>query len=131
MDDIFLEISKALTGFTDLSIKAANIYLKQLINNDRDGITQLLNHYREKSRVQADQPVKIIEAIYADSIFLKKVCQEIIAIWYNASIINNGVTTWQAPPEYYFDALIWKAIEAHPPAVSGGYFGYWRYAPEN
>lgn len=36
-----------------------------------------------------------------------------------------------ASPEDYFESVIWRVIQAHPPALSGGYFGHWYYAPED
>jgi hypothetical protein len=33
--------------------------------------------------------------------------------------------------EQYARGLVWKAIRAHPMALTGGYFGYWHYAPED
>jgi hypothetical protein len=34
-------------------------------------------------------------------------------------------------PEEYFSGLAWQIIGAHPPGLSGGYFGHWRYRPDN
>jgi hypothetical protein len=34
-------------------------------------------------------------------------------------------------PSDYFESLIWRVIQAHPPALSGGYFGHWFYPPED
>ena len=34
-------------------------------------------------------------------------------------------------PEDYIDSLIWRAALAHPRGLSGGYFGHWRYPPED
>ena len=34
-------------------------------------------------------------------------------------------------PEHYFAGLFWRVIEAHPPGLSGGYFGHWTYPPDN
>jgi len=31
----------------------------------------------------------------------------------------------------HFQALMWRVIQAHPPALSGGYFGHWHYPPED
>jgi len=31
----------------------------------------------------------------------------------------------------YFESVIWRAIHAHPPALTGGYFGHWKYPPED
>jgi hypothetical protein len=33
--------------------------------------------------------------------------------------------------EEYFSGLAWLIIGAHVPGLSGGYFGHWRYRPEN
>lgn len=34
-------------------------------------------------------------------------------------------------PEHHFEALIWRVVQAHPPALSGGYYGHWHYPPED
>ena len=34
-------------------------------------------------------------------------------------------------PEDHFESLMWRAVQAHPPALSGGYFGHWHYPPED
>jgi hypothetical protein len=34
-------------------------------------------------------------------------------------------------PATYFGALLWPVIGAHPPGLSGGYFGHWRYLPDD
>ena len=31
----------------------------------------------------------------------------------------------------YFEAVLWPVIQAHPRALSGGYFGHWHYPPED
>lgn len=32
--------------------------------------------------------------------------------------------------EDYFEGLVWRVIQAHPPGLTGGYFGHWYYPPE-
>jgi hypothetical protein len=34
-------------------------------------------------------------------------------------------------PTDYFEAVLWRVIQAHPPALSGAYFGHWHYPPED
>ena len=34
-------------------------------------------------------------------------------------------------PSDHFEAVLWRVIQAHPPGLSGGYFGHWRYPPED
>lgn len=33
--------------------------------------------------------------------------------------------------EDYFESLVWSVVKAHPLALSGGYYGYWHYPPED
>lgn len=33
-------------------------------------------------------------------------------------------------PANHFESLMWRAAMAHPPALSGGYFGHWSYPPD-
>jgi hypothetical protein len=56
--------------------------------------------------------------------------RKIILLWY-AGLIDTG----QGPPalgsqDDYFEALMWSAVGAHPPGLSDGYFGHWRYPPD-
>jgi hypothetical protein len=30
----------------------------------------------------------------------------------------------------YFESVLWPVVQAHPRALSGGYFGHWHYPPE-
>ena len=39
--------------------------------------------------------------------------------------------TMIASPEDYFESVVWKVIQAHPPGLSGGYYGHWHYPPED
>lgn len=131
MDELFLKLSQILTGFDNLNPEAGRLYRQKLSESNADGLRGLLSSFETLTKDrQKDIEELVKEKIWTD-IVLKSVCQSIILIWYNASISSNNVVTWQAPPEFYYDALLWSAVEAHPPALSGGYFGYWRYAPEN
>jgi hypothetical protein len=31
----------------------------------------------------------------------------------------------------YFESVMWRAIQAHPRGLSGGYYGHWHYPPED
>ena len=42
---------------------------------------------------------------------------------------ESGPTVLTA--EDHFEALMWRVLQAHPPALSGGYFGHWHYPPED
>ncbi|MFI5161380.1 MAG: sugar dehydrogenase complex small subunit [Sphingobacteriales bacterium] len=131
MDNSFLKLSKILTGFNNLDAKIAEVYYQELHSLNGSSLDLLLAAFDAKVRDQPGDPEALVRTnLWSDPTY-KSVCQSIILAWYNASIAVGGNTVWVAPPELYFDALLWKAVEAHPPAISGGYFGYWRYAPEN
>ena len=131
MDELFLKLSEVLTGFNNLSPEAAKLYHQKLSESNAAGLESLLTAFKALLRdPKNDIEERVRQKIWADAT-LKSVCQSIILIWYNASINPGSGITWQAPPQFYYDALLWRAVEAHPPALSGGYFGYWRYAPEN
>lgn len=131
MQTAFLELSRLLTGFSDLSPAAAETYYTQLLQSDPAQLPQLLGLFSEKLSQGPEAAAAAVAEWYQPGGMFQPVCQHIILIWYNSAVSWPGGQPWQAPPELYFDALLWKAVEAHPPALSGGYFGYWRYAPEN
>jgi hypothetical protein len=33
--------------------------------------------------------------------------------------------------EDYFESQVWRVVQAHPRALSGGYYGHWHYPPED
>ncbi len=68
----------------------------------------------------------------------KNCCKGLIFLWYTAELIDFPKLDAKTPegsgaqsPESYYAGLIWKVISAHPPGLSGGYYGYWKYEPEN
>jgi hypothetical protein len=132
MKDSFLEVSKILTGYTDLKQKPAEVYYAALLKNLKKDFTQLLTDFENKVRNKKGVPDELVKIHLWQDAKNKKICQIIIRAWYNAALstASDGFD-FMAPSEIYYEALVWKAIEAHPPGLSGGYFGYWRYAPEN
>lgn len=131
MSNSFLELSQILTGFNNLDAKIAEVYYKELHSLNGASLDLLLAAFDSQVKNQPGDPEALIRTnLWSDPTY-KSVCQSIILAWYNASITANGSTIWVGPPELYYESLLWKAVEAHPPAISGGYFGYWRYAPEN
>ncbi len=131
MNGSFLELSQILTGFNNLDAKIAEVYYKELHTLNGSALDLLLAAFDSKVKNQPGDAEALVRTnLWSDPTF-KSVCQSIILAWYNSFIVVGGNTVWVAPPELYYEALLWKAVEAHPPAISGGYFGYWRYAPEN
>jgi hypothetical protein len=67
---------------------------------------------------------------------LGPLAQQIIVLWYTSALHTKdekGNDLWDFPedPNQYFGGLVWSVIHAHPLGLSGGYFGHWKYPPEN
>ena len=72
---------------------------------------------------------------------LSEVAKEITMLWYMSGFRIPGCQGDDGEPEFkelapetpeqYFRALFWPTVRAHPLGLSGGYFGYWKYPPEN
>ncbi len=125
----FIELSKILTGYDKLNSKIAELYYAKLTEVFGAKLSTLLDEYNAAVRSGIGNPEDLVRNQIWSNPEMRSICQDIIKLWYTASL--NITTVWIAPPGAYFEALLWKAIEAHPPGLSGGYFGYWRYAPEN
>jgi len=132
MIESFLELSKILTGFTDLKQKPAEVYYEALSKNLNKDFALLLSEYEKTVRNKKGAPDELVKIHLWQNEKNKKLCQTIIRAWYNANLskADDGFD-FLAPADVYYEALMWKSAEAHPLGLSGGYFGYWRYAPEN
>jgi len=60
---------------------------------------------------------------------LRELVKVILVLWYTGDLL--GSTTSLPSEDEYFGGLLWTVARAHPPALSGGYFGHWTYPPDN
>jgi hypothetical protein len=135
--DDFLAISRILTGVENLDADLGRQYLDRLNSSPFNPLlSQILKRFQElKGAPDAVGQVK--KQIVADDSLRPTVCQ-IILLWYTSTVQDNlGMQPPAAPvmrfgtQEEYFSGLAWTIIGAHPPGLSGGYFGHWRYRPDN
>lgn len=126
--EIFLALSKVLTGFDDLADKVlAQIYINRLNNES----AAAKNGQLDKLLTQFSSNPNLLDNnghLTSDYQSYLTLIQDITVLWYNASI--NGV---QGTPDnnQYVQGLVWRAIQAHPMgyADSNEQF-YWQYQPE-
>lgn len=77
-----------------------------------------------------------VEAVLADGRFAGK-ARSILYCLYTAVLPDeHGSDLAQQQPELqnpddFFESVLWRVIQAHPPGLSGGYFGHWHYPPED
>lgn len=53
----------------------------------------------------------------------------VIVLWYTGDLLGKQLAP--ATEDEYFGGILWKIARAHPPGLSGGYFGHWTYPPDN
>jgi hypothetical protein len=138
MVDEFMALSRVLTGVENLDVKLGREYLDRLNGGPlQPQLRAVLDKFHGlKKGDTLFQQVK--DKIVAAEDLRGVVCQ-IILLWYTSLVQDN--LDLKNPPtspsfsygtqEEYFGALVWRIIGAHPPGLSGGYFGHWRYPPEN
>jgi hypothetical protein len=138
MLDDFMVLSRVLTGVEDLDVSLGRQYLDRLVSSPLQlQLSAILERFREFKKDE-----KLVEQVKAKIVEVDSlrptVCQ-IILLWYTSTVQDNLGIGPPAPslsfrygtPEEHFSGLVWKIIGAHPPGLSGGYFGRWRYRPDN
>lgn len=153
MLDDFLELSSVLTNEQGLDRGLAEKYLERLLKAPvegeamRDRLEALLNVFRE-IRAGGGDIVEGVRARIINNAALSPLARQIIFLWYTSAFLvrskkpdsianletgrpDSSTTLQFGSPEQYFRGMMWSVIRAHPPALSGGYFGYWKYPPEN
>jgi hypothetical protein len=133
MLDDFMALSRILTGAQALDAGVGAQYLERLNSSPfQPALATILHRFRNipPGPRTADQVKK---RIVSDDELRPTVCQ-IILLWYTSAMRDSesaSLALRYGTQEAYFSGLVWTIIGAHPPGLSGGYFGHWRYAPEN
>jgi len=127
---LFCGLSLVLTGEAVVAASTAERHLKTLRDTLGAGqIDAILRRFGELK----DQGGEITQAVRDGLVRdpnLGPLVRKITLLWYTG-LIDTG----QGPPalgsqDDYFEALMWSAVGAHPPGLSDGYFGHWRYPPD-
>ena len=153
MLDDFIALSSVLIAEPNPDRLLAQKYLDRLLAAPVEGepmdkrVGALLDTFREIRAGGGDLEEGVRQRIVNDATHAP-IARQVIFLWYTSAFLVRSVkpdaavnletgrpdtsTTLQfGSPEQYFRGMMWSVIRAHPPALSGGYFGYWRYPPEN
>jgi hypothetical protein len=129
----FLALSRILTGVENLDEELGRQYLDRLTSSPFDPpLRQILDRF-QGFRNDETLAERVKHEILGDGKLRPTVCQ-IILLWYTSATRDNlsvPVALRFGTPEEYFSGLAWLIIGAHVPGLSGGYFGHWRYRPDN
>jgi hypothetical protein len=133
MLDDFLSLSRILTGVDNLDTDLGKQYLDRLISTPFEpSLRQILKRFHG-FRTGASIADAVKKEIVGDDELRPTLCQ-IILLWYTSGMQDNPVAPVAlryGTQEEFFSGLAWQIIGAHVPGLSGGYFGHWRYRPEN
>jgi hypothetical protein len=130
---VFLALSRLLTGVENLDAELGRQYLDRLTSTPFEPfLHEILRRFRELGD-EGTLGDHVKKKILGDDTLRPTVCQ-IILLWYTSAMQDNlgapGVLRYGTQGEY-FSGLGWAIIGAHVPGLSGGYFGHWRYRPDN
>jgi hypothetical protein len=125
----FLALSAALTGSDRLPREMAGDYLQRLAQDEL--VNRLLTVFQRILAGGNDVNAAIRQQILMAPEF-ELLARQIIMLWYLGELIGpDDKPVLGAKPTHHFRGVMWEMIHAHPLALSGGYFGYWKYPPEN
>jgi hypothetical protein len=133
MDSIqFLSLSSDLVGDTHLDSNLAASLLERLVTGADTATLKTLDSLQSlaaKLPYDPDSRQSAISAQIMADPTLRELAKTIIVLWYTGDLLTSNTTTM--PAEHYFSGQIWSIARAHPPGLSGGYFGHWTYPPDN
>jgi len=136
--ELFLEVSILLTGFEDLRSKISDEYYDRISVKYSDQLNDFLAVYDSCGSKSLDE----LKAKIGKSKDLKTMATLVIYLWYTSELLRHeyisdsenkpkNPESSDATPEQYYNSLVWRSARAHVKGLSGGYFGYWKYKPEN
>jgi hypothetical protein len=123
----FVALSTVLTG-GKVSEATARRHLATLtLALGAPAVRAVLKKFRT-FRGRADLGECVATEIIADPV-LGPTAKSMTILWFTG-LIDGSHGSPGSTQEDYFEALMWPAVGAHPPALSDGYFGHWRYPPD-
>jgi hypothetical protein len=129
----FLALSRILTGVAALDADLGAQYLDRLMSSPWSApVRRILDQFRGLTP-DAGLAAQVQKKIVDDDSLRPAVCQ-IVLLWYTSALrdnLNPAIALRYGNQQEYFSGLAWRIIGAHPPGLSGGYFGHWHYRPEN
>jgi hypothetical protein len=125
----FARFSMILTSNQNLPADLAKSYSDRAHAQLGDRLERLLRKFEDGIKAGKDPEAAIREDILPD-VELGPAAKVVLLLWYIGGIQNPAGDWEMASADQYYRALVWEAIGAHPPTLSNGYYGHWKYPPE-
>lgn len=126
---LFYELSVDLTGEPHLPRARAAGLLERFLTVANPAAVARLVGVATALPADAAERENAIRSGIIDDTELRDLAKVILVLWYTGDLL--GSTTSTPTEEQYFGGLLWPIARAHPPGLSGGYFGHWTYPPDN
>jgi hypothetical protein len=130
MVDQFMELSEILTG-CKLDAEQGRAHFDRLLSTPLvPSIPDVLKRFEKLSKRSA---AEVERKMVADAKLRPTLCQ-IVLLWYTSALRDSEsdpLVLRYGSEQAYFGGLVWRILGAHAPGLSGGYFGHWRYRPDN
>ena len=127
---IFVRLSRVLTGKEALEPDLSKAYFERARAALTTNLDALLERFAALES-SGKNPVDAVRDEIMPNPTFAAAAKLILLLWYIGGIKNvSGDWDMQSADQYY-RALVWDAIGAHPPTLSNGYFGHWKYPPES
>lgn len=130
MLDQFMELSEILTG-CKLDAEQGRAHLDRLLSTPLvPSISEVLTRFEKLSKRSL---AEVERKMVADAKLRPTLCQ-IVLLWYTSALRDSDsdpLVLRYGNEQAYFGGLVWRILGAHAPGLSGGYFGHWRYRPDN
>lgn len=134
MSSPFLELSRALLDDDTLPERDAQDLFDLLAPLHGDALTAVLDAWR--ARPADRSPGDWLERTIWPDPALRPTCIDVAATWLfgapfkAGAIVATEASTADMRAAAHFKGRFWGLARAHPPGLSGGYFGHWAYEAE-
>lgn len=147
--DAFMQTSRTLTGMpldSPEDLRIGKEYLDRCIHvtdmADNNALPNLIAAYQQMAASQSSNAQAIGNSLVQNNA-TKAAAEQLIYLWYlsafyvvpqpdpkNPSAAGSNPAWVYGTPAQYEHALLWKAVNAHPPMLRGGPPGYWAKPPK-
>lgn len=129
--DIFLQISSALTGFSQEELLATGMvetYFNVAVNSNSLLVAEsFFSDAAEILKFHGEDEVSLNEEILRQLIpdcFYNGLAKNIITVWYTGRWEANVIS-----PQTFVEGLIWGIADSHPPGAKQPGYGSWSDLP--
>ncbi len=127
--DLFVRLSRILTGVEDVDERFAESYLKRLKERYKIPMLTLLTTFK---KIADDKYVlfEVKRRIIDDKTF-EAIVPQIIRIWYTSEFTDECGKPHAGSQKEFYGGLLWRVIGAHAPTNSHLEYGDWQTPPEH